>query len=145
MYAKKRALLAAALCLGGLLADVTSTTAQESASDRAKRWFSEHDRNHDGYLIADEVIAYELKQLSRMDRFEDGNISPQEYCAGIAPNLTDDAARCHSRFAKIDANSDGYITAEEVTNFYRHAMKAADQNGDGKVSLEEWLSAMGEN
>jgi Ca2+-binding EF-hand superfamily protein len=143
MHATMKSLLAATFCLAGLLADVTSTAAQQSAADWAKRWFMENDRDHDGYLTADEVIAYQLKLLKRMDRFDDGNISPQEYCAGIDPSRSADMARCHKQFAAIDANGNGYITAEEVTNYYQLVLKAADVNKDDKVSLEEWLAAQG--
>jgi Ca2+-binding EF-hand superfamily protein len=142
MRATTKYLLAATLCLAGLFADVTSTAAQESAADWAKRWFKENDRDHDGNLTADEVIAYQLKLLKRMDRFDDGNISPQEYCAGIHSNQSD-MARCHRHFAAIDANGDGYITAEEVTAYYQLILKTADVNKDGKVSLDEWLAVAG--
>ena len=56
-----RSLLTAAFCLVGLFVDATSTAAQQSGADRAKRWFLQNDRDHDGYLTADEVIAYPTK------------------------------------------------------------------------------------
>ena len=145
MHATVKCLLAAAFCLAGLIADVSSAAAQQSASDRAKRWFMENDRDHDGYLTVDEVVAYQLKLLRRMDLFGDGNISPQEYCANTSYGSADEIARCHRQFAEIDANGDGYITAEEVTEYYRLLLETADVKKDGKVSLDEWLAVAGEN
>ena len=123
----------------------SSTTADQSGASRAKRWFLQNDRNHDGYLTADEVIAYQLKLLKRMDQFNDGNISPQEYCQGDDPDMAAYIARCHRQFATIDSNGDGYITAQEVTEYYQLLLQTADLHKDGKITLDEWLAVAGDD
>jgi len=79
----------------------------------------------------------------QMDLFDDGNISPQEYCANTSYGSADEIARCHKEFAAIDANGDGYITAEEVTDYYRLLLQTADVKKDGKITLDEWLAVAG--
>lgn len=48
----------------------------------------------------------------------------------------------HRFFDRLDANSDGSLTREEVQkqfpNFSAEHFKQADKSGDGKLSLEEW-------
>ena len=80
-----------------------------------------------------------------MDLFDDGNISPQEYCQGHDPNMADYMARCRRQFAKIDANGDGYITAQEVTEYYQLLLQTADLHKDGKITLDEWLAVAGDD
>lgn len=128
--------LVLALSAGSALADM-------STQERLQRWFQEHDRDHSGYLTSDEVIAYELKQFKRMDRAGDGRLSVDEYCSGIDETAAGEVDRCHRRFATIDKKGDGYITQEELSDFYRRVMQAADKKGDGRITLDEWLAAAG--
>jgi Ca2+-binding EF-hand superfamily protein len=123
------------------LSVVLPTSAEMSAGERAKIWFKEHDRNGDGFLTVDEVVPYELKLFKRKDATDAGKLSLGEYCAGIPTNLTEEADRCHRRFAAIDSSGDGLITPEEITGYFSRVLQAADKNGDGKVSLDEWLAS----
>jgi len=86
-------------------------------------------------------VHYELKLFNREDTAEVGKLSLGEYCAGIPADLTDEADRCHRRFAAIDWSGDGLIRPEEVTDYFGRVLRAADTNGDGKVSLDEWLAS----
>ena len=58
-----------------------SALAQMSAEERAKVWFKEHDRDHDGYLTADEVkghFPFIEQNFAQVDVDHDGRISPAE-------------------------------------------------------------------
>jgi hypothetical protein len=77
----------------------------------------------------------------RVGRHRTGRLREDEYCAGIpATNLTE-LDRCHTRFVRIDCTGGGYITLDEIRDFYKLVLQTADQNNDGKVSLDEWLAA----
>jgi Ca2+-binding EF-hand superfamily protein len=123
------------------LSNVHLAQAETSEENQLIHWFQAHDRDHDGYLTADEVIGYEMKVFKRMDRDGSGRLREDEYCSGIPPANTAEVSRCHNRFTHIDTNGDGYITPDEVTDFYRLVLQTADQNGDGKVSLDELLAS----
>jgi hypothetical protein len=116
------------------------TAAQTFEAGRAKEWFVEHDRNHDGYVTLDEVMGYETKLFNRMDDKQTGRLREDQYCAGIPSYNLAEQKRCHSRFAQIDADNDGYINLEEIRDFYRLTLQTADQRGDGRITLEEWLA-----
>ncbi len=130
-----------ALLLSALALLFQPAAAQMSAEGRASRWFAEHDRNGDGYLQVDEVLAYEAKVFRRMDEDGDGRLRQDEYCGGIPSANTAELDRCHARFARIDANGDAYVILAEIQAFDRMLLQAADEDGDGKVSLREFLAA----
>jgi len=140
-----RKLLMVVLYLATVLVNILPAAAQMSDADRAKRWFVEHDRDHDGYITLDEVMGYETKLFNRMDSERAGRLREDQYCAGIPGSNSVELDRCHKRFAHIDANGDGYIDLDEIRDFYRLVLQTADQNGDGKITLEEWLAATAGN
>jgi Ca2+-binding EF-hand superfamily protein len=123
------------------LSVVLPTSAEMSIEEHAKRWFMEHDRNGDGFLTVDEVVHYELKLFKRKDITGAGKLSLGEYCAGIPADLTEEADLCHRRFAAINASRNGFVTPEEIADYFGRVLQAADKNGDGKISLDEWLAA----
>ena len=134
-------LLLVTFVLTGLLCYALSAAAQTDGSQEAKLWFAAHDRNHDGFITVDEVIGYETKLFIRMDNEKSGRLRQDQYCAGIPTYNRAEQNRCHDRFVKIDADHDAYITLEEIQDFYRLVLQAADLRGDGHVTLDEWLAA----
>jgi hypothetical protein len=80
-----------------------------------------------------------------MDSEGSGRLREDQYCAGIPTYNQAEQNRCHDRFVKIDANHDAYITLEEIQDFYRLALQAADQPGDGHITLAEWLAVTEDN
>ena len=130
------------LLLAGLVVGTAlPCRADMSSEDRAKRWFQERDRDHAGYITADEVVSYELKRFKRMDATGEGKLSLAEFCSGVPSDQFEEVSRCRGLFLAIDSNGDGLLTPEELTSYYRDAIHKADQNGDGHVTLEEWLAS----
>ncbi len=136
-----RSIAAFLVALGLGLGAAPSATADSAAVGSATNWFKSHDRDGDGYLTADEVIGYEVKLMKRADKNGDGRLSLREFIAGIPLDQTDEIDRYHRRFKTVDADHDGFVTPEEMTTFYRFVLKTSDTNGDGYVSLQEWLGA----
>jgi Ca2+-binding EF-hand superfamily protein len=133
--------LAPMLALAALLCLMRPAGAQTTDADRAKQWFLQHDRDHNGYITLDEVMGYEEKLFKRMDQEGAGRLREDQYCAGIPSTNSVELERCHTRFNKIDANGDAYITLDEIQDFYRIVLQTADQNQDGKVTLAEFMAA----
>ena len=130
--------LAALLASAALLPFSRPLFAQQTNETLAKEWFVEHDRDHDGYITLDEVMGYEAKRFKRMGPDDAGRLREDQYCAGIPTTNTAEIDRCHTRFTKIDANGDAYITLDEIHEYYRALLQSADQNQDGRITWEEF-------
>jgi Ca2+-binding EF-hand superfamily protein len=130
-------LIALGLAFGSMPAALAETPATKSAT----HWFEIHDRNGDGYLTFEEVVSYELTLMRQADKSGDGRLSLGEFIAGIPQNQPDQIDRYRRRFTAMDTDHDGFVVPEELTTFYRFLLKTSDTNGDGYVSLQEWLGA----
>ena len=86
--------LAPLLALAALLCLLQPAGAQPSDADRAKQWFLEHDRDHDGYITLEEVMGYEEKLFKRMDQEGAGRLREDQYCAGIPSTNSVELERC---------------------------------------------------
>jgi len=64
--------------------------------------------------------------FKQKDTNEDGKLSKEEFLAGVPEDKAEKAA---ARFAKIDGDSDGYIT---VAEFKAAMRKHREKNGDGE-------------
>jgi hypothetical protein len=90
---------------------IVSAAAQQPSQDTMRKAFAEADDNKDGLLNIDEYIGHVIYV-----------------------------------FRQVDTNRDGFITEQEVmvvfTTAYRPQLfKAADRNGDGKLSVGEAVAA----
>jgi hypothetical protein len=90
---------------------IVSAAAQQPSQDTMRKAFAEADDNKDGFLNIDEYIGHVIYV-----------------------------------FRQVDKNRDGFITEQEVmvvfTTTYRPQLfKAADRNGDGKLSVGEAVAA----
>jgi Ca2+-binding EF-hand superfamily protein len=115
--------------------------ADMSSEEQAKRWFAEHDRDHVGYVTAEEVVAYELKRFKRIDVTGDGKVSLGEFCSGVPSGQFEEVSRCRGLFIRMDRDGDGFVTRDELSAYYRDVIRRADQKGDGRVTLQEWLAS----
>jgi Ca2+-binding EF-hand superfamily protein len=86
-----------------------------SPEERETRWFEEHDRDHVGYLTADEVVSYELKRFRRMDADGTGKLSLDEFCSGVPSGQVEEISRCRGLFVAMDSDGDGYVTQDELS------------------------------
>ena len=92
---------------------LVSAAAQQPSQDTMRKAFAEADDNKDGFLNIDEYIGHVIYV-----------------------------------FRQVDKNRDGFITEQEVmvvfTTAYRPQLfKAADRNGDGKLSVGEAVACQG--
>jgi len=116
---------------------------QEAASlPFITRHFDEIDANHDNQVTFEELRAFHQQHrghhrghgnlIKRLDKDGDGKISLAE--AQAAPRFA-------QRFAQIDANSDGFVTRDELKAARQAQAQARfqkiDTDGDGKISLAE--------
>src|SRR4051794_38969864 len=64
--------------------------ARSQADDTLARWFNQADRNHDGFLAADEMVADAERFFATLDTDHSGEIDPDElahYEYEIAPDI----------------------------------------------------------
>ena len=54
-----------------------------------------------------------------------------------APKKDDLNAKAQSRFERMDANQDGFVSFEEYANYWTNVAKEADTNKDGKIDAAE--------
>jgi len=126
-----------------------------------ERLFRRLDANRDGKITPDEVPEprrERFKQLlARADRDGDGALDQREFIRGtrMAPGgLTGDnqggAQPDPARlFRRMDRNSDGKLTADEVPEerraFVERLIRRADKDGDGALTLEEFVASRPQN
>ncbi len=87
----------------------------------------------DDGISADKFIAARVAKAMAADTDKDGKLSPAEWAKGRA-NSKGDPARS---FARTDANGDNFITADELKATARKRFDKLDTNSDGKLSHDE--------
>lgn len=131
-----------------------------------KRKFVELDHDQSGALETGEVVkllnsyGYKGDQAEKgaasliqdVDLDNDGVINESEFRAvAVRGQLSTNEAKVRETFDALDANKDGSLTVEEVSNYLKsHAagseieqmFKEADENHDGKITYQEFLKAM---
>jgi Ca2+-binding EF-hand superfamily protein len=133
--------------------------AEKPAADGpdAAALFAQLDLNKDGQLTADEIPADRKRLFERLvrvaDKNKDDKLDAEEFAAGLAPrertvNPEGAEGRTPERiFKRLDANGDGKVTLDEVPDERREGFKLliarGDKDGDGALSKEEFIKAMG--
>ena len=93
------------------------------------------EKNSDGILDSDE-IANTSAGLLTLDKNGDGKLAADEYLPARMTDVPKDALPAIVK--ALDANSDGVIDADEITNAPA-ALKTLDKNGDGKLTMDELI------
>ncbi|HTM56745.1 MAG TPA: hypothetical protein VL175_22120 [Pirellulales bacterium] len=122
-----------------------------------ERLFRRLDANRDGKITPDEIPEprrERFKQLlARADRDGDGALDQQEFIRGtrMAPGVLTGDNQVGSQpdparlFRRMDRNSDGKLTADEVPEerraFVERLIRRADKDGDGLLTLEEFTAS----
>ena len=98
--------------------------------------FDRIDRDRDGFITAAELDAARLETFQQMDINGDNRLTREEMVAARG-----EAAG--ARFAELDADKNGFVTRREFLDAGRAIFRAADANGDGKLSFEEFARTGG--
>ena len=125
----------------------------------ASATFAQLDANKDGQLTADEISEDKKRLFERLvrtsDKNSDGKLSLEEFTAGLQPKPgrteaapldgADGGRRPEKLFARLDANGDGKVTADEVPEplreMFKRVLARGDKNGDGTLTKDEFLQA----
>jgi len=92
------------------------------------------DRNHDGFIDADE-IANAAASLKSMDANNDGVLEQNEYLT--ADDLAGNGYRQFRILAALHPDANGVIGSNDIANASEE-LKALDSNGDGKLNPSEF-------
>ena len=108
--------------------------------------YARMDLNGDGTIDIDELGALRSRVFNRMDRNLDSRLAEAEFVdlwvdevapAGD-PRRGDLTQLRRDRFAELDENGDGTIQKKEYIDVGTSRFLAADRDGDGRLSLEEF-------
>ncbi|MEI9993280.1 MAG: hypothetical protein WDM91_01695 [Rhizomicrobium sp.] len=94
-----------------------------------------HDSNGDGTVTREELEAGLKQDFWQADTNRDGRLDPDEVAAANQRRIKLDQT---AAIPLIDWNSDGYVDFAEFASGVRSQFDQLDQNGDGKVTPEEF-------
>lgn len=121
--------------LGTLAITAPGARAQMGRPDPAQR-FAEADTNHDGQVSLAEFQAARAARFARADRNGDGVLGDDDL-PRFARNNPAMLAKIHALQQAADTNGDGRVTREEFDAAGNHLFALADANHDGVVDASE--------
>jgi Ca2+-binding EF-hand superfamily protein len=150
-----RSVMAATLTACG----ITLTTAY--ADDKASLAHSEYatflrtpemmhmiDANKKGKISKEEWVAYHTRVFKALDKNGDGFLTPEEFYG--QPKPIDFATGGYSRaletkqmFGRIDANGDGKVSLEEYLNFQNEVFGMMDTGKKGELTAADFIKEPG--
>ncbi|MGE0653464.1 MAG: EF-hand domain-containing protein [Alphaproteobacteria bacterium] len=132
--------LAAAL----LLTPFAGAPAAAGPADRdsALHWFDSVDTDHDGAFDAAEIERVRDKRFRRYDGNGDGYVTLDEFNFAVPEELADEVERRRRRFLVMDLDGDQRLTKDEYMLFGTRVIDAADSNGDGIVTRDEFADSV---
>lgn len=110
-----------------------------------------YDANKDGQLSEEERTAMNREFVGRFDEDKDGKLSVAERETArklgkvtVKPAKREISAESAANLVSaLDRNQDGGISKDEVDEKRWKAISRADQDGDGRVTAEEWRNQGG--
>lgn len=121
------------------------TGAAARPADPGARIFGLLDRNGDGVITRDEMDAARKAAFERLDANRDGHLDEAEFAARnpepdtpIAPPEVESRQKRDPRFVQLDRNGDGRLSLDEYLADGHDRFARADRNRDGKLTREEF-------
>ncbi|MDD5628984.1 MAG: hypothetical protein PHU21_07965 [Elusimicrobia bacterium] len=117
------------------------------AKSGAKERFKSLDKDKDGKLSADELVAGHMEWFNQQDSNSDGTVALAEsidFMCGPAPDKKG-AGSAHTECVMVhtavykaaDENGDGKLTKEEYEKYSRQQHAKVDKNQDGLIIVQE--------
>lgn len=128
---KKHVLTLAFMAFAGAV----GATAAEAQEERAAGLFAALDADKSGDISLEEFLAAVPQRLSGADTDGDGKMTVAEIAATF--DGADAQAQAQRFVERFDADKDGAMTLAEVETRRRDRFARIDGNSDGKVTLDE--------
>jgi len=103
---------------------------------RAQARFDRLDTNHDGFVTADEYIAGASAEFAKLDPQNTGKVTAQQLAASPHAVERDNALAQHI-VKKLDTNGDGVVSLDEYLAGAKTRFSRFDKNGDGYITADE--------
>lgn len=131
-------MLLAGVALIGLTSAMPAVAESEDHScshrERMQQRFAEVDTDKDGKVSDQERKAAKDKRFKEIDRNRDGKVTEKEM---EAHHQAREAERHKARFAEMDKDGNGTLSADELEGPKGDRFEKADANNDGYVTKEE--------
>jgi Ca2+-binding EF-hand superfamily protein len=143
---RRRPLLMVVLAGLTAIADGAAHAGEAGSGRLMERLFHKMDTDGDGAISAAEGEAAAEEMFDRRDANGDGVLTESEFTAEaggkqlVADQRQKLDARRAKRFAAMDKDGDGKVSAQEFFAAAQQRFTAADANGDGRVTKEELRS-----
>lgn len=141
----QRSSLTDVLRLWGVLAGFLIVVPVANAQSVEEK-FRSADADRDGRVSLREYLAGGEQYFRNIDKNGDGYIAPQELAESLMTGLP---SQVHARGALIvadasvrewDLNSDGRVSWTEYRTYQEGLFKRSDANGDGYLTLQEFMT-----
>jgi Ca2+-binding EF-hand superfamily protein len=121
---------------------IAPAVAGQADRESALRWYDGVDTDHNEMVDAAEMNRVRDKRFRRYDGNGDGYITLDEFNYSIPEDLGDERERRNRRFAVMDRDGDRQLDKDEYLAFGGRVIQAADQNGDGVISRQEFADTV---